>query len=175
MISRSKEFLSIKQVSKTLSIPLRTVYRLIKQGSIKSIRIGGRIRCFKDDIEKYYHFGTNYPKVPSGETIERRAYPRINSNLYCQYSINLPPFKAVVDSGIIKNISIGGVFLILDNENFNDIDIDDPINLEFNIEDKEKSEIKIKGKIVRKTTKGLGIKFRKLSDKNKNLIGNYIG
>lgn len=160
--------LTAKEVSEYLSIPLRTVQRLSKQGKIRAVRMGNKWRYSKDDIVRYRDYGTDFSREPVrriNEQVERRNYPRINCNLRCQYSIVLPPFKDISSSGIIKNISACGVFLIVDG---GQIDGDDPVDLEF-------MDIKAKGRIVRKDNGGFGIKFRDISNEDKDRIIKYVG
>lgn len=160
-------FLSAKEVSQYLSIPLRTVQRLSKEGKIKAIKIGSKWKYSRDDVAKYRNYGTDFSSEPARRPdnfAERRTYPRINTNLECLYSVKLPPFKNITASGIIKNVSAGGVFLIAQGE----IEIDDPIDLEF-------TGIKANGRIVRKGNNGYGVKFRNISREDKDKIIKYVG
>lgn len=169
--------LAAKEVSKLLGINLRTVQRLTKQGKIKGIKIGDLWRYKRQDIENYLSFGTDFSREPirlSGEFRERRVYPRINTNFRCGYSINLPPLKEISSEGIIKNISAGGVFLI--NKDNVEVDMDDPINLQFVLTTPDKTAyINTEGRIVRKDGTGVGIKFRNLNEEIKDRIIQYIG
>lgn len=179
-------FLNAEQVSDYLKIPIRTVQDLSQKGKIRAIKIGNKWRYAKEDIEKYFLFGTNFSREPDrkqGGYNERRAYPRINSNLKCDYSIDLSPYKNINDIGMIKNISAGGVLL---SDIKDGIDIDDPINLGFEITYGErKINISTKGRVVRKTLKGVGVKFRDMPapmDRGesgrhdvRNMITEYVG
>lgn len=171
--------LNAKQVSEYLHIPLRTIHHLSKHGKIRSVKIGKHWRYLKSDIEQYFSIDTNFSKEPvrmPNNFIERRANPRINTNFRCQYSISLPPFKEINSEGIIKNLSVGGVFLINQNNEINDINIDDPIDLDFNLIAKDKTiNINTEGKIVRKENAGLGIKFRNIDGETRNKIICYVG
>lgn len=163
----SDNLLSAKDVSIYLSIPLRTVQRLSKEGKIKAVRIGNKWRYSKDDIVRYRNYGTDFSREPArrvNDLIERRVYPRINCSLKCQYSINIPPFKNISQTGLIKNIGAGGVFLVTQE----DIEIDDPIDLEF-------IGIEASGRIIRKGDNGFGIKFRNISNEDKDRIIKYVG
>lgn len=172
-------FLTTKEVSKYLGIPLRTVYRLAEQGKIKSIRIGGKLRFFKDDIEKHYYLGTDFSYEPARrntEFIERRTFPRINTNLISRYSVNLPPFKDFNTEGLIKNISANGVLLITKGEGLDEIEIDDPIELDFNLISKDKIlNIKVTARVVRKVRNGLGIRFRSIKEEDRKAIIEFVG
>lgn len=171
------KFLTTKQVSAYLGIPLRTVYHLTKQGKIKSIRVGCKIRYLKEDVEKYLAFGTNFSKEPiriPDNFVERRAYPRINSNSKCQYSINLFPFRNINSMGIVKNLSAGGILFINLDENLSEIILGDPIILEFKLSS-EDINIKTEGRIIRKDNSGISIKFRNMDENMKNKIVKYIG
>lgn len=167
-MSKDIEFLTSKRVSEILTIHIRTVQRLTKEGKIKGIRIGKLFRYYKSDIERYLLLGIDFSKEPIRTPLdfnEQRAYLRINTNLICRYSIDLLPFKIINSQGIIKNISAGGVLLICNN---NEIEIGDQINLEF-------MNIKTGGRIARRDRDGFGIKFRELQEEDKNKIIRYVG
>lgn len=178
-MDENNNFLTSKQAGKILGIHQRTIQRLTKQGKIKGVRIGKLLKYRKVDIDKYLLSGTNFSKEPAripNDFIERRLYPRINTNFNCQYSITLPPFKNINGEGIIKNISAGGVFLINRNNEIFKINIDDPVDLDFNLDiNSEIINIDIKGKIVREDSNGIGIKFRNIDGETKNKIVQYAG
>lgn len=172
-------FLTAKQVSEYLQMPLRTVQYLSHTGKIKAIKIGNKWKYNKEDIEKYVYFGTDFSKEPSriyNNFIERRIHPRINTNFRCQYSINLPPFKEINSLGIIQNLSAGGILLINQDKGINEIDLNDPIDLDFSLIIKDKTlNIKTKGRIVRKDGNKFGIKFRDIKEEDRTKIVQYVG
>lgn len=175
-------FLTAKQLSKYLCMPVRTIRRLSKQGKIKAVKIGKHWRYNKSDIERYANSGTVFSKKParsSGSIVERsdrRSCQRINSNFLCRYRINLIPYKNIIDNGIIKNISACGAFLDVQDKRINNIEIDDPVVLTFNINNKSKIiNIETEGKIVRKNEKGLGVVFRNMDDETRNRMIKYVG
>ena len=172
------DILTAKQISEYLQIPLRTIYHLTKTGKLKAVKIGKHWRYFKSDIEQYYNLGTDLSKEASrrfNNSIECRSYPRINTNFKCQYSINLPPFKEINNKGIIKDISAGGIFLINQDNEKNEIKINDPILMKFVLilDDDQNIDINAKGKVVRKTKDGLGIKFKNINKEAQNRIMEY--
>lgn len=175
----NKDLLTAREVSEYLRIPLRTIHRLSKDGKIKAVKIGKQWRYRRFDIEQYYSLGTDFSKEPVrrlNEFVERRTYPRINSNLKCQFSINLPSFKGINDEGIIRNLSAGGVSLFIQRERMREVEIDDPIDLDFNLNGKRESiNVKVEGRILRKNGNGLGIKFREISSEVKDRIIKYVG
>lgn len=161
-------FLSAKQTSKCLQIPLRTIQHLSKEGKIRAIKIGKKWKYRKEDIENYLHHGTDFSIEPVRKQnyfIERRNFTRINTDFDCQYSINLPRFKVINNKGIIKNLSASGVLVICQDDG---IEIEDPINLNF-------MDIKAEGRVVRKDRDGFGIKFRNINEEDKVKIIKYIG
>lgn len=176
---KNVHFLTSKQVSKYLYIPLRTVQKLSKEGKIRAVKIGNQWRYKKADIEYYISSGTDFSKEPSRKPdnfVERRAYPRINTNLKCSYSLNLPPFKQINSEGIIKNISAVGVLLIMKNGELKEIQIDDPVDMDFILSlDNQQININANGKVVRRTDEGVGIKFRNVSKEMQNRILEYAG
>lgn len=176
------DLLTVKEVSHLLRVHIRTVQRLSKQGKIRAIKIGNQWRYKKPDIIQYREYGiesSNIPALRNKEFVEhhdRRSYPRINSNLKCYFSVNLPPFKNINSTGIIENISACGILLICSSNTKNNIKVGDPISLDFYIPaSKEMFNIKPEGRIVRKNNNRLGIKFRNISNKNENTIIQYTG
>lgn len=169
--------LSTKQASNYLGLHPRTIQRLAKKGKIKSIRLGRLLKYRESDIKQYLELGTdflNQPAVKNTNLFERRDYPRINSNFDCRYLINLPPFKNIDGFGIVKNISAGGVF-ILTKTTADNIDINDPVSLNFNLNTEDiQVGIRTKGRVVRKDTDGMGVKFRNMDEETKNRIIEYI-
>jgi excisionase family DNA binding protein len=53
-VIKQKEFLSIKEIVKLLNISERTVYRLLKKGTIPSTKLGGRTIIKRSDIDKLF-------------------------------------------------------------------------------------------------------------------------
>lgn len=165
---KNVHFLTSKQVSKYLYIPLRTVQKLSKEGKIRAVKIGNQWRYKKADIEYYISKGTNFSREPEriyGEFIERRAYSRINSDFICRYSVNHEPIRKAEGAGEVKNISAGGVFVIGQDDKVENIYIDDG----------ERINIHTKGRVVRKTDNGMGIKFRRISKNYQDEIARYVG
>lgn len=188
MDKMDKSLLNSKEVSQYLSIPLRTLQQLSQQGRIRAIKVGKQWRYKKSDIEEYYNSGTDFSKEPArtprfleGEELtersDRRSYPRINSSIKCQYLIELLPFKNINNEGIIKNIGAGGIFLSRQNEEMNNVDIDDPVSLQFilSMDNGRCVNIDVKGKVIRKTQVGIGMKFRNIPDSTRRIIIQYIG
>ena len=53
-VIKQKEFLSIKEIIKLLNISERTVYRLLKKGTIPSTKLNGRTIIKRSDIDKLF-------------------------------------------------------------------------------------------------------------------------
>lgn len=175
MENRQNKFLTAKEASQRLGIPLSTLYRLSRNGSIKSMHIGNRWYFPETEIDGYLscnpfdkHFLTriNEPK-------ERRSYPRVNCHIECNCSIDLPGKDAVL-RGVIKNVSGGGL-LLRDEYNVNKIQLEDPIKLEFSLDDNEETIIKVNGRVVRKVDFGCGIKFRNINKDCEDLVIKFVG
>lgn len=166
-------FITAKQVSEFFGIPLNTIYCYSRQGKIKSFKIGDQWRYLRADIEKYVSDNTDFSKEPERKQdtfLEHRSYPRINTNFMCQYSISLPPFKNINSDGLIKNISAGGVFISDQNGLMNEVEIDDPIDVNFVL---ASYGIQARGKVVRKTDMGAGIKFKDIDGEMTKRIMEY--
>lgn len=187
---RRVNFLKAKQVSEYLKISVRTIRYLSKQGKIKSYKIGGQWRYLKDNIDKYRIGNTDFSKEPAGIPaeapqslnagalfIERRIYPRVNTNLRCRYSISLQPFKNIEDIGIVKNIGGGGIFLFIEDNRIDKVCVGDPIDLVFVLPPDIEKDLGIytQGKIVRKEESGVGIRFKNINEESKNRIVEYAG
>lgn len=169
-------FLNPKQVSQLLGIHLRTVQRLTKKGKIKGIKIGKLWKYKREDIEKYIVLGTDFSNEPERKQdkisfIEQRAFPRINSNFNCNYSIDLIPFKRINSLGIVKNISAGGVFLFCSKDKLSEVNIDDPVTLKFVIDNK--INVFAAGKVVREEKNGVGVKFKHINKELRDIINSY--
>lgn len=171
---KNKEFLSSREISKYLDIPLRTIQKLTQCGKIKGIKVGKQWRFKKYDVERYLTFGTDFSKEPTRKPInfiERRTYPRINSNFKCQYVINLQPHKNICNEEMIINISAGGVLFSIKDKDINKVEIGDPVDLDFNLDNKtDVLSIKAEGRLIWKKNYRIGIKFRNIDEDMKNKI-----
>lgn len=175
-----KQYMTVKEVSRYLSLPLSTIYDLIREKKIKSTKIGGRIRCLAKDIENYDNFGTdsasNQTRTKNYQN-NRRKFPRINSDFDCNYSIDLQRFKDTIVKGIILNLSPEGVFVQRGDCEASGINVDDPIVLRFSLNHKYETcrEINVNGRVLRKHANGFAVKFRQIDKKLKDTIKEYIG
>lgn len=179
-----KKLLTANEISQCFDIPLNTIYRLSKNGKIRGIKIGKQWRYLKDDIERYLSTGTDFSLAPlrkSMEFSEKRQYPRMNCSSRCSYRITISSIKEFQsDTGSIRNISGGGVFLYDKPENLSHISIMDPVELEFEIQGKTGTKkIVTEGRAVREgecgtVINGLGIKFRNIDKVNQEEIINYV-
>lgn len=171
--------LKAKEASRILRLPLSTLYRLCKAKKIKAVKIGRQWRFKKEDILLYFDkdVDTSMARYKSDEKIgDRRQYPRINCHVNCGFKIIINHTKNIQSSGIIKNISAGGVLLEVPEENLANIKIEDPIDLNFNMElNDENMLIRSSGRIVRTNANNFGIKFRTLPYDTKSRIIDYVG
>lgn len=170
--------LSVKQVSKYLSLTERTIQRLSKQGKIKGIKLGGQWKFRREDIERYLLYGTDFSKEPIRKPdnfIERRVFSRINCSLPCFIKVLIPEKKDVYTNARILNISEGGVSLEAYNKEELSLNIktDDLINLEFVLN--ESPEIRVDGRILRIQDKVIGVKFKRIDSETSQLIREYVG
>lgn len=178
---RFKNLLSVSEVSEYLNIPLKSVYYLTEKGKINGIKIGKHWRYHLEEIENYYVYGTNkkslFPLQKSTAILERRYCPRINCNLRCQYKIDIPFLKEFSSVGDIRDISGNGIFLYCKPDAISQLEIDDPINLDFylTLEKGEMIKMAASGRIVRKVSDGAGVKFRTIDKGLKDLILKFVG
>jgi excisionase family DNA binding protein len=52
-IQIEKKMYKVDEVAKMLDVNFRTVYRLMKAGKIRAVKVGGQWRIPKSEIEKY--------------------------------------------------------------------------------------------------------------------------
>lgn len=97
-MNQKTEFLTTKQVSEYLSIPLRTTQYLSKQGKIKSFKVGNQWRYFKEDIENY---GL---KFTLGEKDNFLTAKQISKYLF----IHLRTIHRLSKQGKVRAFKIGG-------------------------------------------------------------------
>lgn len=169
-------FLTANEISKCLRIPLNTIYRLTKRGNIKGVKVGKQWRYDKCDFEKCLKGEIDSRNIHLEKFRERRAYPRMNCNFECKSKVNLQRQELPLSDGYITNISGNGAFL-LNTSNLNQISVEDPINVNFDLVsdvDGTAHNVCAKGRIVRKTYNGVGLKFRQIDDKYKNLITRFV-
>lgn len=171
-------FLSSKQVSEMLGVHVRTVQRLTNQGKIKAIKIGKLFKYNKKDIEQYLLQGIDFSKEPIRKLHdfhERRTNPRINCFLQCYIKVIIPQKKEISTMARILNINEGGIFLEnCDNEEeFINIRSDDPINLKFELN--ERNKLELDARVVRIQNKRLAVKFKNLNQNVREVIKEYVG
>ena len=111
------------------------------------------------------------------EWMERRLFPRLNANIKVDYFIM--GIMPVVDEGSSKDISAGGICIIVDEN----IKIDSVVFLTLHLPD-GKSPVKVRGRVVRSTEgksakeKGknyeTGIVFIKINPDDQERIAKYV-
>ena len=174
--NRENNFLTAGEISKCLRIPLNSIYRLTKRGIIKGVKIGKQWRYNKTDFEKYLAGEIDSRNIHIEKYKERRAYPRMNCNFKCKSEVKIIDQKDFfLTEGHISNISANGVFLV--SNNLNKINIGDPIDIDFDLTsdiDEVAHNIHVKGRVVRKTYIGFGVKFRHIDENYKNLITEFV-
>ena len=50
---KDQEFLTIKQLSKTLQVTPRTIFNYIREGQIKTIKLNGKNLIRKSELERF--------------------------------------------------------------------------------------------------------------------------
>lgn len=176
-----KNFLNAQELSSYFRIPLNTIYRLTKCGKIKGVKVGKQWRYSKADIERILSGEVDLRSFDihnSSKYEEKRAYPRMNCNFSCGYRTNIPSQNDFISYGFIRNVSGGGVFLYDAHANLDHIRVDDPIDLIIDFKSDTNNSgtvLDTKGRVVRKTSDGVGIKFRNIKEEYKNLITQYVG
>jgi Tfp pilus assembly protein PilZ len=98
------------------------------------------------------------------EKRNERKHPRFTCNTKVDFDINDWSYE-----GIIKNISMGGVFI----ETRHPITVGNEIMLELTSLDQDR-HCNVKGKVVRRDAKGIGIQFHELSLYQQQVIQSYL-
>jgi excisionase family DNA binding protein len=57
MAQQRARFLTVAEVADTLRVSTMTVYRLIKAGDLKAVRVGRSYRLTEDDVDQYLAAG----------------------------------------------------------------------------------------------------------------------
>ena len=172
MNNKNDNFITAKEASKKLGIPLSTLYRLSQQGRIKVVRIGGRWYYPETAVDNYLSCQyTPFHSRLNQDPPERREYPRMNCYIECFLSVPLPN-REIIPNGIIKNMSGGGLLINTDDSN---ILLEDPLDIRFEIYSNVKTIISVKARVIRKNKDMIGIKFRKIDESYKDQIIKYIG
>lgn len=52
-LPESNPLLSLREICRLLGVSLRTVYRWIKSGQLPAMKVGGRWKCFRQDLAEY--------------------------------------------------------------------------------------------------------------------------
>lgn len=169
-----QDLLNVSEVKKILRVPLSTLYYLTKIGAIKSLRIGKHIRYRRADIEYYLENGFGRPSLQDTDRakkpMERREYPRINCALDCRFKVALPEKELNISDGVIKNISAGGLFMHASG--LCCVRNDDPVEVEFAL---AKEGITVLCRVIRMQDNGIAVKYRNISEENKERITRYVG
>ena len=112
-------------------------------------------------------------------TNERRKFPRLQISVDTEYTISLDNVSAQKQTIKTKNISIGGICIIV----YEDVKTGSILDLKFKLSNNN-SVIEAKGIVVwtnsfkisteDKTNYELGIEFTKISDIDRDIISKYI-
>lgn len=117
-------------------------------------------------------------KCPCGQSflfvIERRKNFRKEISLPGRYKVTAPPSKATTGNMVVKDISKSGVKISPVGPN--EISIGDKLMVEFKLDDKQFTEIKIEGDVVNIINGQIGVRFLTKDPYAPNLkaIGFYL-
>lgn len=59
------EILTVQEVARLLKVTPKTVYGLVKKGSLRSFRVGRVVRCTREDVETFIEQSANAPTQAS--------------------------------------------------------------------------------------------------------------
>jgi CheY-like chemotaxis protein len=100
----------------------------------------------------------------NSEKTDQRQHPRFSCQAKVDFDINDWSYE-----GVIKNISMGGLFI----ETHHPITVGNEIMLELTSLNKNR-HCNVKGKVVRRDAKGIGIQFNELSLYQQQVIQSYL-
>src|SRR3990167_3143191 len=105
--------MTAQEVGAYLKIPISTIYDLACKGKIRGIKFGRHWRFLESDIVNYLH---GRP-VENNHSAERRHAVRIKTHLPAELSGILPDNQFLRVQGTIRNLSEGGLFLVMNGTN----------------------------------------------------------
>ena len=181
------KMLTTKEVSDYLRIPVSSLCRLTKMGKIRGFKVGKHWRYRAEDILSFFE-GTKEACNPS----ERRQHSRLNSEIAATLQSEINTKASRLQSGVIRDISQSGCFVLIDNENRDSSDesregvrlfpkgirVGDPVQIQFKILASDPKPMVCHGRLIHQTNHGmpgLGIKFRLMPSEQRKAIRNYVG
>ena len=162
--------MTAQEVSDYLRLPITTVYELTTKGKLIGTKCGKHWRYFQDDILSYL----NRNRAPKAVTppVDKRRFPRLKTCLSARLTGLLPETSDLELTGIIQNLSEGGVLFACPGTR---LEAGDPVRLRFVVPDSD-SEVILDARIVHRVHKlKSGLKFKHASYKTKELIREYVG
>jgi hypothetical protein len=101
---------------------------------------------------------------------DKRAHSRINANLSSRIVF---PLRHYAKEGVISNISEGGLCFKADS--INGELINDPVKLDFVLDNQRQTSVVIEGRIVYITDDKIGVKFRYVDKVTEEELRRYVG
>ena len=175
----NKRFMTALEVSRYLNIPLSTLYTLTKQGKVQGVKVGRQWRYPIKYVQTTFAAEPSpaAPAPPPQFLSERRAYPRLNSEIPASLCIPLDRKGRPRIQGCLENVSEGGAFFVHDRDGL-PIEVNDPVRLTGEFPARSKEFIEIEGEVVyrvRGSKAGIGIRFRALTPEIREVIHSYVG
>lgn len=181
----SNRVMTAYEVSRLLKVPLSTLYGLSKSGKIKAIKVGKHWRYLSEEIDQYLHsqeraFPSERKRFPfHAGSDPKRLCPRINCELQATLTVMLKRKDGRDQPGLIFNLSESGALFV--SEVFQiDIEVGDPVKIEFAIRTPEGIDRKIElmGRIVRYVPgerPKIAVKFKYLPSASQEVLRAYVG
>ena len=85
MDSDGDEILTIQELSDYLKVPVSTLYKLVREGSIPSFKVGKHWRFHKDAIDRWSREGSQSERVGERRTVAERSLKR-GTELFAEYT-----------------------------------------------------------------------------------------
>jgi len=182
----TEKVMTVQEVSAYLKIPVSTLYELTRKGKLKGVKVGRQWRYLEADIRAFLHGETPWSR-PLNQSTERRADHRVRTNIPARIALGLAGGEHSGASGMIGNLSEGGVLFVCENENgsgSHDSDVKKletgkPVRMVFEIpENGSTRKIEVTGHVVHLVTDSevkTGIQFQNLSSEDREVIRDYVG
>lgn len=178
--------MTIKEVSAYLRIPVSTIYDLAGKGKIRGVKFGKHWRFLEEDILHYLHYGDRgYPAHDTRSTEKRESF-RVNSEIPAGIAVQLNGRSGLLAEGTIANLSEGGAFFVYTENGGNGNGTPaggaravpgDPVKLVFRMTEQAPSKLEVDGLVIHQGAgprTGAGIKFRHLSQENREMIKKHV-
>jgi len=183
---QNQKILTAKEVSAFLRIPLSSLWRLTKKGTIPGFKVGKHWRYLESDISEFFISAKQQAGLPAPRR-ERRAGPRIDCEITVILGSLLTEKAFPPQTGTFANIGRNGaLFVFKESGEYqtdatrrnSDIEINDPVKVVFKLPNMDSRPVETEGQVIHYWVNGvmkIGIKFGNIKSMDKKAIEDYVG